>query len=161
MMLTRLKAVYTGLIIIAVIIIAVSVAGCEDPNYVSPPYYSHTIKVDGMEHFYTDAGPAHIGFPAPVYNGNALLPFNDNVTLDNTTTYTGSGGTTLRVGSWVGSYQYADFHGTRMVEAANIAGRKMAVFEVVPTDYYTITLSGASTYPSNMTGVERVSSSLF
>jgi hypothetical protein len=143
-----------GLLIISVILAAVFIAGCSDyRNKVAPPFYSYWIEVDGLEHFYTDAGPANIGFPVPVYNGDALLPFDDNVTMDNSTLYSGIGDTSLRGRGPQGEL----YHGTRKVEAANVSGYEMAVYEILPTDYYTIGLIDAKANPPNTIGIEYIS----
>lgn len=62
-----------------IVILSLAVSGCDDPNYVEPPHYWYTIRITGLDQFYTDNGSAQIMVPVPIYKDNALLPFTTNM----------------------------------------------------------------------------------
>jgi hypothetical protein len=66
-----------SLLLLAMVACTITVAGCDDPNWESPPHYQYKINITGLENFNSISGQAHIMMPVPEADGKVSLPFED------------------------------------------------------------------------------------
>jgi hypothetical protein len=101
---------------ILVMVLAVALAGCDDPYIPHAPYYEYKVTVTGLENFTTENGTAMVYLPIPAVDGEPIL----------------------KEGWWPNyPLRYGEErHGTRWIRTANTSYGPMLALEINMTDYY-------------------------
>lgn len=77
MRLRRVSRTVQACIAFIVLAVAIMAAGCDDPNWETPPHYEYKANISGLSNYYSTGSVAHIMIPVPVVDGIASLPFKD------------------------------------------------------------------------------------